>query len=170
MTKYHVPYDQIQFLILTIRKQKVMLDRDLAELCVETKQLNQQVKRNISRFPRDFMFRLTKKEKEEVVTNCDHLENLKYSKALPYAFTEHGAIMLASVLNSTRAVKTSIVIVRAFVHLRKFLVDHELLSKKIEELELKYDSKFSVVFKMLKQLIDKPNPPRKQIGFIRKTN
>lgn len=93
-----------------MRDQKVMLDKDLASFYgVETKQLNQQVKRNLVRFPKDFMFQLTKDEKDWVVTNCDHLQSLKFSRTNPYAFTEHGAVILASVLNTDLAVKTSII-------------------------------------------------------------
>lgn len=161
--------NQIQHTILVIRGQKVMLDRDLAELYgVETKRLNEQVRRNKGRFPRDFMFQLTRKEKEEVVANCDHLASLKYSRTNPYAFTEHGAVMLASVLNTDLAVKTSILVVRAFIQLRKLLAHNKDLIKRIDELEEKYDSKFSTVFKALKQIIEKPNPPRRPIGFRNK--
>src|ERR1700734_1514439 len=101
-----VPEEIIVGKILLIRSKKVMIDRDLAELYgVTTKQMNQQVKRNLKRFPEDFMFQLTTEEKEEVVTKCDHLKILKYSPVLPYVFTEHGAVMLASVLNSDRAIE-----------------------------------------------------------------
>ncbi|MDP1735769.1 MAG: ORF6N domain-containing protein [Sulfuritalea sp.] len=105
--------------ILLLRGQRVMLDADLAELYgVETKVLNQAVKRNTERFPMDFMFQLTGAEKEEVVTNCDHLARLKFSSSLPYAFTEHGALMLGNVLKSSRAVEVSLLVVRAFVQIR----------------------------------------------------
>jgi len=164
-----IPLNRIQDSILTIRGQKVMLDRDLAELYgVETKRLNQQVRRNSRRFPTDFMFQLTSEEKTEVVANCNHLEMLKFSKTNPYAFTEHGAVMLASVLNTEQAVHTSILVVRAFVQLRKMMVSHEEVVRKINELELKYDSKFKTVFTVLKQLIDKPTKERKPIGFKQK--
>ena len=100
--------------ILSIRGVRVMLDADLAELyAVPTKRLNEQVKRNLERFPVDFMFQLTPTEKKQVVANCDHLSRLKYSPHLPYAFTEHGAIMAAAVLNSPRAVEVSVFVVRA---------------------------------------------------------
>lgn len=168
-TKNLIPQERIQNSILYIRGQKVMLDRDLAELYgVETRRLNEQVKRNIDRFPVDFMFQLTREEKEEVVANCDHLKSLKFSKTNPYAFTEHGAIMLASILNTSLAVETSILVVRAFIQLRKLLASNEELALKINEMEQKYDSNFSAVFQALKQLIDEPKPPRKQIGFVRK--
>jgi hypothetical protein len=170
MRKRLIPAERIQNVILQIRDQKVMIDRDLAELYgVETKRLNEQVKRNITRFPPDFMFQLTDNEKVEVVANCNHLAMLKYSKTNPYAFTEHGAVMLASILNSDVAVQTSILIVRAFVLLRKHLATHEALARKIDELEVKYDQNFSVVFKALKQLIEQPKPERRQIGFKRKS-
>ncbi|HUR31600.1 MAG TPA: ORF6N domain-containing protein [Saprospiraceae bacterium] len=156
----------VQNAILNIRGLKVMLDRDLADLYgVETKRLNEQVKRNKARFPPDFMFKLTKKEKEWVVANCDHLLVLKFSRTTPYAFTEHGAVMLAAILNTTVAVKTSILVVRAFVELRKSTTSNQDLGRKINELEMKYDERFSIVFKALKKLIDKPIPPRRQIGF-----
>lgn len=108
--------------ILVIRGQQVMLDRDLAELYgVETKRLNEQVKRNIERFPEDFMFALNKTEKDEVVANCDHLQALKFSPSLPFAFTEQGVAMLSSVLKSQKAVEVNIQIMRAFVSMRHFL-------------------------------------------------
>jgi hypothetical protein len=107
--------EQIARRILLLRGHRVMLDADLAELYgVPTKALNQAVRRNKDRFPPDFMFRLTKQEKTEVVTNCDHLQKLKFSPVLPYAFTEHGAVMLANILNAPRAIKVSVYVVRAF--------------------------------------------------------
>ena len=170
MNKRPVSVARIQNVIIHLRDQKVMIDRDLAELYgIETKRLNEQVKRNLSRFPPDFMFQLNEKEKDWVVANCDHLETLKFSSTMPYAFTEHGAVMLASILNSDVAVQTSILIVRVFVQLRKHLASHEALAKKIDELEMKYDQNFSVVFQALKQLIEKPIPERRQIGFKRKS-
>jgi hypothetical protein len=166
-----IPLNRIQESILTIRGRKVMLDRDLAVLFeVETKRLNEQVKRNIGRFPPDFMFQLTPEEKDWVVSNCDHLRTLKFSRTTPFAFTEHGAVMLASILNTEAAVKTSLLVVRAFIELRKMLVSHEELARKINALEMKYDVKFNVVFKALKQLIDKPNPERRAIGFKRRND
>ena len=145
-----------------------MIDRDLAELYgVETRRLNEQVKRNSDRFPSDFMFQLTNEEKTWVVANCDHLKNLKFSRTNPYACTEHGAIMLASILNTDEAVDASIQVVRAFVRLRELLQSNAYLADKIVKLENKYDKRFSVVFKTLKRLIDKPNPKRQQIGFLK---
>ena len=137
---------------------------------VPTKVLNQAVKRNLDRFPDDFMFQLTEKEKAEVVTNCDHLRKLKYSPNLPYAFTEYGAIMAANILNSKKAVKASVHIVRAFVRLREMLVAHKDLARKLAEMERKYDAQFRVVFEAIRQLMEppeKPEPPRPRIGFHR---
>ena len=106
--------------ILLIRGCRVLIDTDLAELYdVSTKRLNEQIKRNFTRFPEDFMFQITKKEKEEVVANCDHLIKLKYSTTLPYAFTEHGVVMAANLLHSEKAVDTSIFIVRSFIKMRQ---------------------------------------------------
>ena len=113
---------QIQKKIYIIREKRVMLDSDLAPLYeVEVKKLNQAVKRNIKRFPSDFMFRLTKNEFAKVVTNCDHLQNLKYRPTLPYAFTEQGVAMLAAVLNSQKAINVNIQIMRAFIQLRNYV-------------------------------------------------
>ena len=117
--------------ILTIRCQKVLLDADLATIFgVPTKRLNEQVKRNAGRFPRDFIFQLTSEEKLEVVAICDHLAQLKFSKSLPYAFTEHGAIMAAMVLNSVEAVKMSVFVVRAFTQIREQLAANATILKR----------------------------------------
>src|SRR3989338_5689118 len=148
-----VPMERIERAIFVIRGQKVMLDADLAELYgVLTKVLNQAVKRNKERFPVDFMFQLTKEEKDEVVTNCDHLKRLKFSPTLPHAFTEHGAIMLATILNSPVAVQSSIQVVRAFVRLRQMLASNAELARKLDTLERKYDAQFKVVFDAIRQL------------------
>lgn len=165
-----VPIERVERSILLVRGHKVLLDVDLADLYgVPTKALNQAVKRNRDRFPRDFMFRLTSAEKTEVVTNCDHLKKLKFSPSLPYAFTEHGAVMLATVLNSQRAVRASIFVVRAFIRLSRFLASHEELRRKLDELEQRYDHQFAAVFDAIRQLMgddeepDDPNRPR--IGY-----
>ena len=146
-----------------------MLDADLARLYgVSTKRLNEQVKRNWSRFPKDFMFRLTAKERNEVVANCDHLQHLKFSPALPYAFTEHGAIMLASVLNSQRAVEVSVFVVRAFVKLRERLSAHRKVAEKLMELERKiesHDEQIRSLFDAIRELMVPPEPARRRIGF-----
>jgi hypothetical protein len=161
-----VPMERIEQSILLIRGEKVMLDADLARLYgVTTKRLNEQVKRNRSRFPGDFMFQLTGEEKADVVANCDHLKNLKFSPVRPHAFTEHGAVMLASVLNSPIAVNASIQVVRAFVRLRRMLASNATLARKLADLEKKYDAQFRVVFDAIRQLMAPPEPKRKPIGF-----
>ena len=161
-----VPMERIERAILLIRGEKVMLDIDLAELYgVETKALNQAVKRNLDRFPPDFMFQLTTAEKKEVVTNCDHLIKLRFSPNLPYAFTEHGALMLANVLNSERAAQTSVQVVRAFVRLRQMLASNAELARKLDAMEKKYDAQFKVVFDAIRRLMSPPEPKRREIGF-----
>ncbi|MBV8635440.1 MAG: ORF6N domain-containing protein, partial [Burkholderiaceae bacterium] len=117
-----------------------MIDADLAELYgVTTGALNQAIKRNRERFPDDFMFHLTAAEKAEVITNCDHLAKLKFAKALPFAFTEHGAIQAANVLNSTQAIEMGVYVVRAFVRLRQMIASNQELARRLEELESKMD-------------------------------
>jgi hypothetical protein len=156
----------IERTILSIGGQRVMLDVDLALIYgVTTKRLNEQVKRNRDRFPADFMFRVTKREKAEVVANCDHLRKLRFSPTVPYAFTEHGTIMLASVLNSRVAIEASVQIVRAFVRLREMLSSHKNLARKLAELERHYDHQFRAVFDAIRQLMVEDQQPRKQIGF-----
>jgi len=135
-TGYLIPVEQLDRAILLVRGQRVMLDADLAFLFgVSTKALNQAVKRNLDRFPADFLFRLTPEEKSEVVTNCDHLSALRFSRQLPYAFTEHGAVMVATVLNSRRAAEVSVFVVRAFVRMRQVLAGHRELALKLAEIE-----------------------------------
>lgn len=160
----------IERAILWIRGQRVMLDTDLAWLYgVPTKALNQAVRRNRERFPKDFMFRLTRREKERVVTSCDHLARLKFSSTLPFAFTEHGAIMLASLLSSPTAVNVSLEVVRAFVRLREMLSSQVELARRLEELEKRYDQhdqRFTQVFTVLRELLaGPPVEERKRIGF-----
>lgn len=141
----------------------MILDADLALIYgVSTKRLNEQVK---SRFPDDFMFQLTSEEKAEVVANCDHLKRLKFSPNPPHAFTEHGTIMAANVLNSERAVQASVEIVRAFTRLRLMLASNSELSRRLDELESKYDRQFKTVFDAIRQLMSPPPSVRKQIGF-----
>lgn len=167
-SKLAITPERIERRILFIRGQRVMLDADLAELyAVPTKALNQAVKRNRDRFPPDFMFRLTRGEKQEVVTNCDHLERLKFSPVLPHVFTEHGALMLASVLSSPRAIEVSIFVVRAFVRMREVFASHADLARKITELENKYDARFKIVFDVLRKLMAPRAKPRPRIGFQR---
>jgi len=114
------------------------------------------------------VFRLSPEEKSEVVVKCDHLSKLKFSPTLPFAFTEHGAIMAASVLNSQRAVETSILVVRAFVRLREILITHRELARKLEELEVRieaHDEQIQAIFEAIRQLMTSPDPPRRKIGF-----
>jgi len=161
--------ETIEKRILLIRDQKVMIDSDLSELYgVTTKRLNEQVKRNKDRFPIDFMFQLSIEEKYEVVANCDHLKKIKFSPNLPYVFTEHGAIMVASILNSPRAIEASVFIVRAFVRLRELLVSHKDLSRKLKELESKFeghDEQIKDIINAINQLLLPPEKPKRQIGF-----
>ena len=155
--------------ILLIRRQKVMLDADLAELFgVPTKRFNEQVKRNLDRFPADFMFQLTPAEKAEVVANCDHLAGIKYSPYLPRAFTEHGAIMAATILNSPKAVEMSVFIVRAFVQLREMLSANKELAAKLLELERKvssHDQAIAGVIEAIRQLMMPAAGKSRPIGF-----
>ncbi|HKF50797.1 MAG TPA: ORF6N domain-containing protein [Candidatus Acidoferrales bacterium] len=169
-TRAIVPAGRIESRILLIRGHKVMLDLDLAELYhVGTKRLNEQVKRNKSRFPADFMFQLTAKEKAEVVANCDHLKRLKFSPTLPYAFTEHGTIMVASVLNSPRAIEVSVYVVRAFIKLREMLGTHKKLALKLAELEKRIeanDEEITALFEAIRQLVEPPTKSQRRIGFF----
>jgi hypothetical protein len=165
-----VPVERIQQSIYLIRGRRIIIDADLALMFdVPTKVLNQAVKRNIERFPEDFMFQLTKAEKEEVVTNCDRLNQLKYSSSLPYAFTEHGAIMAANVLNSQKAIAASVYIVRAFVQLREMLYAHKELAHKLAELEGridKHDEAIVALVTAIKNLMEPPPAKLKgRIGF-----
>lgn len=172
---------RIENRIQTIRGLRVMIDADLAALYgVPTRALNQAVKRNAARFPSDFMFRLDASEKAEVITNCDHLQNLKFSKALPHAFTEHGAIQAANVLASEQAVEMGVYVVRAFVQLREALFAHADVAKRLaalemktEHLELSHDNfshntrrQLRELLEAVKELTTPPNPPKHAIGFV----
>jgi phage regulator Rha-like protein len=167
-----IPLGKIEERILLIRGQRVMLDADLAGLYgVSTKRLNEQVRRNKGRFPEDFMFQLTTNEKAEVVANCDHLAKLRFSPVLPNAFTEHGAIMVASVLNTQRAIQVSVFVVRAFVKLREMLSTHKELAHKLAALERKlqnHDESIRSLVAAIRQLMapPEPEPPKKRIGFL----
>lgn len=146
-----------------------MIDRDLAELFeVETKYLNRQVKRNIIRFPNEFMFQLTIKEKDLLVTNWHRFASLKHTKNMPYVFTENGVAMLSTVLRSERAIIMSIFIIKTFIRLREIIGTNKDLAKKLDELELKYDKQFLIVFEAINKLIKKDNKPRKEIGYLAK--
>ncbi len=172
---------RIESRILVVRDQKVIIDSDLAVLYgVPTKALNQAVKRNAERFPMDFMFQLSPAEKAEVVTSCDHLQRLKFSRSLPYAFTEHGAIQAANVLASPRAVEMGIYVVCAFVRLKQASVLHADLAKRLTELEEKTEglamahdtfsrntrAQLKQVFDALRELMTPPDPPKRPLGFI----
>jgi hypothetical protein len=162
-----LPGIAIEQRILNMRGHRVVLDADLAEIYgVQTRALNQAVRRNLDRFPDDFMFQLTASEKREVVTNCDHLSRLRYSPTLPRAFTEHGALMVASVLNSPRAVEISLYVVRAFVRLREMAASNRDLARKLAALESKYDAQFKTVFAAIRQLMTPSEPKRRGIGFV----
>jgi hypothetical protein len=160
--------------IIIIRNKRVMVDSDMAELYgVSTKRLNEAVKRNRKRFPVDFMFRLTESEKEELVANCDHLKKLKFSPYLPFAFTEHGAVMLASVLNSGRAISVNIQIVRIFNKMRELMLLHKDLLLEMQKINSKltdHDDKIALFFEYLKQFEQSKNQEleqqnRSKIGF-----
>ncbi len=162
-------YEKVDSLILTIRGQKVILDSDLAKLYgVSTAALNQAIRRNLDRFPYDFAFSLTVEERMEVITNCDHLEKLKYSRTLPIAFSEHGAIMAASVLKSAEAVRTSVFVVRAFVKMRETLTAGAQIGTKLSELEQRiegHDEDIEAILETIRRLIDSGKSPARRIGF-----
>lgn len=166
--EYSNTTEKIDRAILIIRGQKVMIDNDLAEIFgVKTYRLNEQVKRNRDRFPADFMFQLTAEEKQEVIANCDHLEKIKFSRTNPYAFTEHGTIMLANFLNTPTAIVTSVLIVRAFVKLRELLSTHKEFERKILDLESKYDKQFALIFRAIRKLMhqEQLDKNRPRIGY-----
>lgn len=162
-----VPLERIERAILLLREQKVMLDRDLAELYgVPTRVLKQAVRRNMDRFPEDFMFELTKAEfdnwRSQFVTSAADRKGLRHA---PMAFTEQGVAMLSSVLNSEQAVEVDIAIMRAFVRLRELMASHADLARKLEELEERYDEQFRIVFDAIRQLMTPPEAERRKIGF-----
>ena len=170
MRKELVPAEMIENRIFVIRGQKVMIDRDLAELYgVPTKYLNQQVRRNILRFPPEFMFQLSEQERSELVAICNRLGSLKHSTSLPHVFTEHGVVMLASVLSSERAIKMSIFIINTFVRLRQILYSNKELAHKLEQLERKVgalDSDVKAIFDAIRKLMEEPaSKHSKRIGF-----
>lgn len=165
-----VPVEIIEKKILLIRGEKVMLDSDLAGLYeVSVKVLNQAVKRNIGRFPEDFMFQLTKEENESLRSQFVTLKKGRgeHRKYLPCVFTEQGVAMLSSVLNSERAVKVNIEIMRAFVKLRQLLSSNAELARKLEALEKKYDAQFKIVFDAIRELMTPPEKNKRKIGFLR---
>jgi len=157
---------EYETLIFQFRGLKVMIDADLAVLYdVPTKALKQQVKRNIGRFPDDFMFELTKNEKDELVTICDRLAILKHSSVNPLAFTEQGVSMLSSVLRSEKAIKINIEIMRAFARYRSLLKENEELKKEILKLDAKLNQAFRVLLDKIDALHHKANTPMKPVGF-----
>jgi ORF6N domain len=172
---------RIESRIGVVRGLRVMIDADLAVLYgVTTKRLNEQVKRNADRFPGDFLFQLNAAEKAEVVANCDHLTKLKFSKVLPYAFTEHGAIQAANVLASPQAVEMGIFVVRAFVRMRELAAVHGDLAERLDELEQKTEGlalthdtfsrntrvQLKQLFAAIRELMTPPDPPKRPIGFV----
>jgi hypothetical protein len=161
-----VPPERIERSILLIRGLKVMLSTDLAELYqVEPRVLVQAVKRNIARFPQDFMFQLTEEEFSNLKSQIVISSWGGLRRAMPYAFTEQGVAMLSSVLRSKRAISVNIEIMRAFVRLRRMLASHAELARKLDALEKKYDAQFKVVFDAIRQLMTPPVPKRRPIGF-----
>jgi hypothetical protein len=164
-----ITLERVERTILMVRGQKVLLDRDLAVLYgVETRVLNQAVRRNIKRFPSDFMFKLTRQEVGSISQIVISSESLKFSRSV-HAFTEQGVAMLSSVLNSPRAVRVNIEIMRAFVRLRQMLATNANLARRLFELEKKYDAQFKVVFEAIRQLMADPDDgeakDRREIGF-----
>jgi hypothetical protein len=160
----------LEILILNLRGQKVLLDADLAAIYgVPTKRLNEQVKRNAARFPEDFVFQLDSTEKAAVVANCDHLSRLRFSKSLPYAFTEHGALMAANVLNSPDAVRMSVHVVRAFIKQRELIAGQAEILKKLAQIDatlLQHDDALRIIWQELQPLLAPPPEPQKpEIGF-----
>ena len=163
------PLGSVEDRILIIRGQKVIVDTDLAVLYgVTTKRLNQQVNRNRERFPEDFAFALTSSEKAELVANRNRFQTLKHSTVMPRVFTEHGAVMAASVLNSPIAVQASIQVVRAFVRLRSILAANKDLSAKFSELEKivgSHSTQIRGLFEAIRELMNPPPEPKRRIGY-----
>ena len=171
MSKTDLIYiEKIKQAIHLIRGEKVMLDRDLAELYqVETKALNQAVRRNLDRFPADFMFQLSEKEVAELNRSQIVINSQKHRdpRSKPYAFTEQGIAMLSGVLHSKRAIMVNIEIMRTFITVRRLLTSDTELARRLDELESRYDKQFKVVFDAIRKLMATPVPDRKEIGFVR---
>ncbi len=162
-----IPFERIADRIFIIRGHKVMLSNDLAKLyCVEPRVLVQAVKRNIERFPSDFIFQINKQEYENLKSQFVISSWGGLRRALPYAFTEQGVAMLSSVLRSKRAVAVNIAIMRTFVKLREILATNSALRRKIEAIERKYDEQFKLVFKILSEMVAVEEKPKKPIGFL----
>ena len=161
-----IPQETVESKIFFLRNEKIMLDNDLAMLYnVETKQLKRAVNRNFERFPDDFMFKLTSEEYKVLRCQTGTLKRGRHAKYLPYAFSEQGIAMLSSVLNSKRAILVNIQIIRTFTKLRKLLMSHEDLKRKIIAMEEKYDSQFKIVFDAIRELLTPPEKPKRRIGF-----
>ncbi|MGA2446296.1 MAG: ORF6N domain-containing protein [Opitutaceae bacterium] len=165
-----LPTESIEHRIFTIRGRKVLIDADLAAIYgVATRTLNQAVKRNALRFPIDFVFQVSAGEKQKVITNCDHLARLKFSKSLPWAYTEHGAIMAAMVLNSVAAVTMSVYVVRAFIRMREGLATSAAILKRLAQIDRKllvHDVVLRDIYRKLQPLLaPPPEPPKCRIGF-----
>jgi hypothetical protein len=168
-----MPLEMIESKIYLIRGKKVMLDHDLAGLYkVEPKQLKRQVRRNLRRFPPDFMFQLNSEEHEILRCQNGTLRHGQFVKYLPYAFSEHGTLMLSSILNSERAIEVNIKIMRIFNKIREFAVSYKAIAERLSELEKKHSKhelEITTVFKVLKKLIEKPvieEKPKRRIGFL----
>jgi hypothetical protein len=166
-----VPIEVIENRIYLIRGQKVMIDRDLAELFnVKTKNMNTQVKRNIERFPEEFIFRLTEQEKDELAANCSRFNTLKHSTSLPIAFTEHGIAMLATVLKSEKAAKMSIIIIKTFIRLRYAMAMHKDLAHKIDLLEkrvFKHDANIRELVRDIRKMTIDKSSKKLNVGFLK---
>ena len=162
-----IPIERIENKILLLRGQKVMLDRDLAELYgIRTMVLNQAVTRNSDRFPEDFMFQLTSEEFESLISQIVISKGRGGTRKLPYVFTEQGVAMLSSVLRSPRAVQVNIMIMRAFVKMRELIASHKDLAARLDEMEKKYDHQFNYVFEAIRELIIPPQQKKKgDFGF-----
>jgi len=170
MSQPMIQVGAIENRILLIRGQRVIIDSDLADFYgVQTKRLNEQAKRNRERFPSDFVFQLTAEERAEVVAKCDHLSKLKFSSTLPYAFTEHGAVMAASVLNTERAVQISVFVVRAFTRLAGLVSVNDEILRRIEAVERKlagHDQGIRLLAREIRRLLPRePIPETRRIGF-----
>ena len=163
-----VPIESVTEKIYLIRGIKVMLDKDLAALYgVGNKVLKQEARRNIDRFPFDFMFELSKKEYQSLRSQNETLKRGQHSKYLPFVFTEQGVAMLFSVLKSEKAVHVNIQIMRAFIMMRKMSISNEPLNQKIIAMERKYDKQFQIVFEMIKQLMEQDEKPKRKIGYVK---
>ena len=163
-----VSIEKITEKIYLIRGARVMLDRDLAALYgVENRVLKQAVRRNIDRFPFDFMFELSKKEYQSLRSQNVILKRGQHSKYLPFVFTEQGVAMLSSVLKSNRAIQVNIQIMRVFIKLRQMYISHDDLKQKIIAMERKYDKQFQIVFEAIKQLLEEDEKPERKIGYVK---